>query len=1066
MTDKDPVEDIYNLTPLQQGMLFHGLYAADSGVYWEQLAVTLGAGLDRAAFRLAWRDAIARHGALRTHFHWEELDEPLQVVRTDIEMPWREEDWRALAPAEFDIKFRALLEEDRRQGYDFAKPPLMRFYLIAGPADRFSFVWCHHHILLDGWSGAIVFRDVSTLYEAHRRGESVRLPRPRPFRDHVLWLLDQDDGAAKAFWRAYLRGISGPPLASVQMGKPRPIPQRFRQDVRSLPKDAAEHLRIFARRERLTLNVIVQGAWALLLSHYGGAFDVVFGTTVSGRPPDLGGAGDMVGLFINTVPVRVLLDPQMEVLAWLHGLQAAQTERSGFEHLSLAEIQACSGLAADLPLFDSILSVETFPVDALLGGGESSLRIDRVDAFEQTNYPLATVVSPADDALSLKITADADRFDAANLARMLEHFAALLTSLADHPTARLTDLTLEPAARLPAQARDPRLDGGGVHRRVEGWAERTPDAVAVIGDAGSLTYRDLNARANRLSKSLRGQGIGPEALVGICADRSPAMVVALLGVLKAGGAYLPLDPGYPLERLRFMAADAGISLLLTDSSALGTAMLADLPAVRRLDIEGLDEHAADQAGDDLPETAITAETLAYVIYTSGSTGRPKGVMIDHGALLNHMQWMIGAFSFDHTVRVFQKTPFSFDASVWEFFLPLMCGGTLVLARPDGHQDPDYLVKTIRDRRVTVLQAVPSLLGHLAEHEAFGACETLTHVFSGGEALTAALSRRLQQRVPAILCNLYGPTEACIDATFQICARDGDMAASGDVPIGQPITNNFVQIRDAWGHPAPAGGAGELWIGGHGLARGYRNRADLTAQKFGAAPDGAGRVYRTGDLVRQQSDGTLHFLGRIDEQVKLRGYRIELGEIETVLERHPDIARAAVMLREDRPGQQSLAAFVTVRAGRADIADALRDLARQALPNYMVPAHYVVLDELPQTPSGKLDRRALSSWQPPSVSPADHAAPKSETERQVASVWESVLKLTALGIHDNFFQLGGHSLTAVQVVSRLREAFEVSIPLAVLFDLPTVSGLAGWIEACRTAKSGPPEADGDFEEISL
>jgi len=1059
MTDKDPVEDIYNLTPLQQGMLFHGLYAADSGVYWEQLAVTLGAGLDRAAFRLAWRDVIARHPALRTHFHWEELDEPLQVVRTEVEMPWREEDWRSLTLAEFDTRFRALLDEDRQQGYDFAQPPLMRFYLIAAPDGGFSFLWCHHHILLDGWSGAIVFRDVAALYEAHRRGEPARLPRPRPFRDHVLWLLDQDDGPAKAFWRNYLRGVSGPVLAPVKTSKAPPVPQRFRQDARFLPNAAAERLRSVARRERLTLNVIVQGAWALLLSHYGGSFDVVFGTTVSGRPPDLGGSGDMVGLFINTVPVRALLDPDREVLAWLHAQQAAQTERSGFEHLSLAEIQACSGLAADLPLFDSILSVENFPVDALLGSGESSLRIDRVDAFEQTNYPLAIVVSPADDGLSLKITADADRFDAAGLARLLEHFAALLTGLAEHPTAKLTDLTLEPVAPSPSPVPARRLEGGGVHRRIELWVGRTPDADAVIADAGSLTYRELNDRADRLARSLRGQGIGPEALVGICAERSLAMVVALLGVLKAGGAYLPLDPGYPLDRLRFMAADAGISLLLTESRALGAALLADLPTVPLLDLG-----APDEAVDDQDDPAITAETLAYVIYTSGSTGRPKGVMIEHGALLNHMQWMIDAFAFDHTVRVFQKTPFSFDASAWEFFLPLMCGGTLVLARPDGHQDPDYLVRTIRDRRVTVFQAVPSLLAHLAEHEGFGACTSLTHLFSGGEVLTAGLSRRLQQCLPALLCNLYGPTEACIDATFQIC--DGEVAATGDVPIGQPITHNFVQIRDAWGHPAPAGVAGELWIGGHGLARGYRNRPALTAQKFAAAPDGAGRIYRTGDLVRQQPDGTLHFLGRIDEQVKLRGYRIELGEIESVLERHPDIARAAVILREDQPEQHSLAAFVTLRVGCTDIADALRDFARQALPIYMVPAHYVVLDDLPQTPSGKLDRSTLSRWQPPAASPAEHAAPDTETERRIAAIWESVLKVTAVGRHDNFFQLGGHSLTAVQIVARLRETFEVGIPLVVLFDLPTVAGLAGWIEACRTAQSDPAEADGDFEEISL
>jgi len=1081
MNDDRLVEDIYNLTPLQQGMLFHGLYTPDSSAYWEQLCLTLCGDLDPVAFRYSWQDVVARHPALRTHFHWEELDEPLQVVQSEVRLAWHEEDWRSLSPSAFDIRLRELLDADRQCGFDFGKPPLMRFYLIQGPGDSFTFIWGHHHILLDGWSGAIVFLDLAAFYEARCQGEVARLPRPRPFRDYILWLQDQDDQPSRTFWRSHLQQIPGP--AKVQVGElisgAKPIPQRYRQQARTLSKSATDCLQSFLRRNRLTLNAVIQGAWSLLLSHYSGEFDVVFGTVVSGRSPDLHGAEHMVGLLINTIPVRVVLDPAAEVLPWLHNLQAAQVERGRHAHLSLAEILSCSGLPPDIPLFETILSVENYPVGALSDQYPSTFRIERLEAFEQTNYPLAVVVSPDDGGIVLKITADADRFARETVERMLIHFANLIVGIAERPAARLVDLALEPAVNLPLQpgtsyAPERRSDGAGIHRCFEWQAQQTPQATAVISETGSLSYGELNERANRLARYLQDQGTGPDDLVGICANRSLEMVVALLGVLKSGGAYVPLDPGYPVERLRFMLADAGLSLVLTDPSlpvALGEELTTGSPlATRLVDLKRHKHLFAGYAADNIRGDSTTAEDLAYVIYTSGSTGRPKGVMITHGALLNHMHWMIGEFSFHDPVRVLQKTPFSFDASVWEFFLPLMCGGTLVLAKPDGHQDLDYLVDIIRARQISVLQGVPSFLELLVAHEGFGACTSLTHVFSGGEILTESLRQRLQARISAVFCNLYGPTETCIDATFHVCPADGNPATNDRVPIGRPIANAFVSVRDAWGHIAPLDVAGELWIGGQGLARGYWNRPELTEEKFVLDPAGSGRVYRTGDLVQRRSDGTLQFLGRLDQQVKLRGYRIELGEIEAVLEQHPAVGRAIVVVGKDHSDRSYLVAYIMPSGDREGIEAKVCETMRQMLPSYMIPVNCVVVDNFPQTPNGKVDRRQLSTWQPPSALSNGYIAPGSETEQQVAAIWEQVLNLKEIGVHDNFFQLGGHSLTAMQVLSRIRDVFQIKLSLRMLFDLPTVSELARRIETHQTAHfashtSGAEDGD-EIEEISI
>ncbi len=593
-----------------------------------------------------------------------------------------------------------------------------------------------------------------------------------------------------------------------------------------------------------------------------------------------------------------------------------------------------------------------------------------------------------------------------------------------------------------------------VHRLIEAQAERTPEAVALCTAGESLTYEQLNARANRLARRLRTLGVGPEVLVGLCAGRSAEMVVGLLAVLKAGGAYVPLDPAYPAERLAFMLQDARVAVLLTQEEQLHR--LPDSSAsVVCVDRER--ETIALQPDGNLSGGA-TLDNLAYVIYTSGSTGRPKGVMIPHRALANHMRWMQCEFSIGPDDRVLQKTPFSFDASVWEFYLPMLTGGTLVLAAPGGHQDVEYLTDAIRRHRVTILQGVPSLLRMLVEVDGFRELGSLRYIFSGGEPLTADLRDRLYAHPEAEVINLYGPTEACIDATFHRCARPGvGTSAGSSVPIGKPIANSRIYVLDAYQQPVPVRVAGELYVGGAGVARGYLNRPGLTAARFVADPyafEPGSRMYRTGDLARWRPDGNLEYLGRVDRQIKIRGFRIEPEEIEAALVRHIAVRESAVVAREDAPDVLRLVAYLTVDVDRpAPVPAELRRFLKESLPEPMIPSAFVVLEALPLTPNGKVDRKALPAPESLSFRPDDlFVAPSGPLEEEVASIWSAVLGIERIGSADNFFDLGGHSLLATQVISRLCEATGVEIPLRALFESPTVAGMAKRIETARRAES--------------
>ncbi|WP_025581430.1 non-ribosomal peptide synthetase, partial [Cupriavidus taiwanensis] len=778
----------------------------------------------------------------------------------------------------------------------------------------------------------------------------------------------------------------------------------------------------------------MQAAWLLLLQRCTGQPCVAFGATVAGRPAELPAAQQMLGLFINTLPVIASPRPQRSVGDWLREVQALNLALREHEHTPLYDIQRWAGQAGQA-LFDSIVVFENYPVDAALRRTPAGLSFSGVRNRAETNYPLTLLFAHTD---TLHLTC---RFDRAQLAEPLagqlaQSLFAVLRQLAADATRPLGDIALmaRPDARAAlALGTDPQPYPAAqpVHRLFEARVAGQPDAIALCFGEERLTYAALNRRANALAHRLIEQGVGPDVPVGVLAERSVEMVVALLAILKAGGAYVPFDPDYPADRLAYMIEDSGVALVLVQRP---DAMPALPRAVAAVDLT--DPALYAQGGERNPTPALSPEHLAYVIYTSGSTGRPKGAGNRHGALHNRLWWMQAQYRLDGDDTVLQKTPFSFDVSVWEFFWPLMTGARLALAAPGDHRDPQRIAALIAQHRVTTLHFVPAMLqAFVAESTMAAACASLRHIVCSGEALPADLARRTMTLLPqAALHNLYGPTEAAIDVTHWTCRDDGGHA----VPIGRPIANVSAHVLDGAMHPVPDGIAGELYLGGAGLARGYLGRAALTAERFVADPHGAPgeRLYRTGDLARRRADGQIEYLGRLDHQVKIRGLRIELGEIEARLLAHGSV-REAVAVALTGEGPARLVAYVVPAAGAAIDTDALRAWLAQALPDYMVPA-MVVLERMPVTPNGKLDRRALPS--PEFAGSSAYEAPQPGVEAVLADTWAAVLRVARVGRADNFFELGGDSILSLQIVARLRALGWLLTPRQ-LFERQTLAAVA-------------------------
>ncbi|GAA2520026.1 non-ribosomal peptide synthetase [Streptomyces levis] len=1014
---RSKIEDILPLSPLQEGFVFLSLLH-ESGLdpYVSQVAFDLHGPYDDARMRLAAASVLRRHPNLRAGFRQRKNGAWAQLVLREVELPWQEHDLSALPADERRREAARLTAEDRDRRFDLTRPPLLRFTALRLSPDHVRLVMTNHHILLDGWSLPVLLKELMALYDS--RGDATVLPRVRPYRDYLTWLGSRDRDAARDAWRHSMSGLEEACLLAPGSEAPAAAPEHV---LFSAGTALSESLAAWARSRGVTMNTVVQGAWALALAQATGRDDVVFGATVSGRPPELTGVEHMVGLFINTLPVRLRLDPAETLTGLFRRLQHEQTALLDHQWPGLADIQTWAGHPQ---LFDTAMVFQNYPVeegslDAPADG--TRLRVASADIKGGTHFAVNVVATMRGTDLSFRVDYRPDLFDATHADdfgnRMLRVLEALVSD-GDLPVGRLD--TLEPAVRervlVEWNGTTTDLPDVPLHELVAQQAASTPGAVALVSDGQTLTYGELNGRANQLARHLIGQGVRAEQFVAVVLPKSPDAVVTLLAVLKTGAAYLPVDPDYPEERIAYILGDATPVLTLTEPVPHGV-------------YAGLSDA---EVTDDERLVAWSVRHAAYMIYTSGSTGRPKGVVIDHHALATYLHRARTAYPAT-TGSTVLHSPLAFDLTITAMWTPLTNGGTVHLTSLEE-----------AETRPTLVKATPS---HLPLMAGLPNTSSPSHtLILGGEALhTDHLTTWRAQHPDVQIINAYGPTESTVNITEH---RLGDTVEDGPVPIGRPFANTAVYVLDSALRPVAPGTTGELYLAGHQLARGYHHRPALTAERFTANPYGVpgSRIYRTGDLARWSSDGHLIYAGRADHQIKLRGHRIEPGEIQAALTTQPGIQQAAVILREDTPGDQRLIAYVvtddwdenTVRAALA-----------QHLPDYMVPSAIVALEALPLTPNGKLDRAALPA--PTYTTTPTGRAPRTPHEEILCTLFAEVLSVTDVTIDDNFFDLGGHSLLATRLVSRIRSTLATELSIRQLFETPTIAGLSGVLDGAGAAR---------------
>lgn len=1049
------IEDIYPLSPMQQGMLFHSLLNPGTGQYTEQLSTSLIGPFNMDAFRQSWQEVLNRHSILRSSFVWEDIEEPLQIVHKQVDLPLTYEDWSLDNSNDIRNKFEILLERDRVAPFDLAQSPLMRFYVIRISTENHSFIWSHHHILLDGWSTPILFNEVFTYYDNFSKNILVDLPQPQPFRNYIGWLKKQDLQKAEDHWRTYLNGFTTSTPLIVDN-----IPDDPEEEEENKPGDdhplieaslslqSTLKLRDFSKQHGITLNTLMQGAWAILLNRYSGEEDIIFGATVSGRPPELSGSEKMVGMFINTLPVRINFKRGGILLDSLIQLQKQNVANSLFEYTPLFQIQAWSQIPPGFSLFDSILIFENYPVEPALLEHRGTLSIQNIRHSSSTNYPL-TIVASVSQVFNIHASYDANRIHKDVAERMLHHLTFILENIPDNslmPIEKISILKEDERALVIEYFNNTKVENGFdgcIYQLLEHQANKNPDVIAIKSVEGDLTYQAFNKKVNQLANYLISIGVGPETRVGLCLRRSVAMLIGIYGIMKAGGVYVPMDPGLPIARMSYTIEDSGIKVLLTQES-----ILPFLP-----DSDGLkicldrDWEAISVFPEDNPLIGVKPENAVYIIYTSGSTGIPKGVVVEHRSLTNIAINAAKVFGIGIGTRMLQIMSISFDAAGEEIHPTIISGGTLVLSNSDIEMTGYSILQFCQENKVNIIH-LPTAIWHQivldVEGRSLKIPESISVLIVGGETPSVdRLNAWIQASINDFkFINAYGPTETTITTTYYElnCSKRINIPASS-IPIGKPIANVFTYVLDKWNQPTPVGIPGEMFIGGMGVARGYQNQPELTNQRYGKGFNGD-TLYKTGDRVIWLSNGNLQFLGRLDEQVKWRGYRIELGEIENKIIQYPGIRETIVVLREDHESDPRLVAYIVPNEpGSVDLSN-LKSHIKQNLPEYMNPSHYVFLEKLPLTTTGKIDKKSLPLPELfHSSEKSSYFPPKNATEEILAGIFADVLKVKEVSIIDNFFELGGHSLLATQFISRLRQLYGIDVPLRALFEYPTVATIS-------------------------
>jgi iturin family lipopeptide synthetase B len=1133
--DKDNIEDILALTPMQEGMLFHYLKEPESSYYFEQLSLEISGEIDPGIFEKSWNFVIEINEMLRTVFRWEKVEHPIQIILAGHTLQPRYFDFSDSDIDEIQKRLEEVKVKDRAERFDLQEVPF-RVTLCKIGEDKHEMIIGNHHILYDGWSNGIILKEFFRAYHTLCKGERlIRPPVKTPFKEFIKWIQSQDRNIQEKFWGEYLDGIDTPTALPIK---------RRSSEVKSaesvsliLVKDIKDKLDVFVNDNRVTLASVFYTAWGILLQKYCGCDDVIFGTTVSGRSTGVKGIEDMVGLFINTIPLRVQSTPGVKIIDVLTGIETLLLERKEFENTPLVDIGSYSSVAGSESLFDTMVAIENYPLDNRLVPGDRLLSVHSYSMAEMTHYDL-TVGIMLFNEIEIRFSFKRELFDKETVENLASHFKGIVRNIIENPETVLSQLEIisieeknrilydfnNTAAEYPA--------GKTIHELFEEQVERTPNHVALVGpklqntkyklqtnskpqitnskqrgtlradflDAFGeiqLSYGLLNEESNRLAYTLIEKGVQPDTIVGIMVERSVEMIIGILSILKSGGAYLPIDPEYPQERIDFMMKDSWAKLLATTGN-----LAKEDEKVRRWEgeinyIEELlraydplsfstSSSASSAVKNLLPATGNLppAISLAYIIYTSGSTGRPKGVLIKHGAVVNRLNWMQQMYPLGSHDIILQKTPFTFDVSVWELFWWSFYGARLCLLYPGEEKDPAAIIKAIDRNYVTTMHFVPSMLNaflaYIESSRESYRCVGLRQVFASGEVLGASHVEQFHRLLKVNedcrlrLVNLYGPTEATVDVSYYNCSADHRFDKV-TVPIGKPINNIRLYIVNIDLGLQPIGIAGELCIAGVGLARGYLNRPELTSERFiyfahhspltihhspitnQYLPEGhlllraksqepRAKFYKTGDLACWLSDGNIEFLGRIDHQVKIRGSRIELGEIENRLLNHHEIKEAVVLVQEEEKGDKYICAYVVCRS-KPSVSE-LREYLGKKLPDYMIPSYFVKLEKIPLNANGKIDRKALPGLRGNSLNDdIECIPPQNEVEKILVEIWKKVLGREEVGINQNFFAIGGDSIKSIQIISRMSSA-GYKVEMNDLFQYPIISKLAPHVKKLK------------------
>ena len=1047
------ISAIYRLSGLQEGMLFHGLYDGEVAAYLEQFTCDLSQ-VNTGLLQESWKLLLQRHTILRSSFDYESLGMPVQCVHEKVTLPFQVVDLRQHSPEIQQAEITLFIAEDLKKGIDFKKPPLMRISLLQTGEDTFFMVWTYHHILLDGWSMSVLMEELLAYYELLANGQEVKITEQDKYEDYIRYIESRGIGAQEEYWRTYMQGVEAGsllPFIQTPEGSTRGA-GIFKEELLVLDQQIKEKADAYIKVAGLTLNTLIQGVWAFILHNYTGKTDVTYGVTVSGRPEELSNMETRVGLYINTLPLHTAVKQDTAIAEWLAAIQDGQIMSREYGYTALSTIQKWTGVTGDL--FDSILVFENYPVGKSGSSGPGKLVVDNVVIKEHNNYPLSIIVAVTNE-INILFMYNEEILGGIYVQQLKRHFEQVLSQIISFGKDKVGDLLL-----VEGEDKEQLLhhfnNTLSVYEQEDSivslfrkQAELTPSAIGLVFMEGKLTYAELEERSNQLANYLVEKGLSTGMLVPLCMDRSLEVMIAILAILKAGAAYMPIDPGYPEERIRLMLSESSSPVVVTTSD------YADLLETLGEDIEtlSLDKLAYQLHQMPLTPTGIvlSEQDLAYVIYTSGSTGQPKGVKVTHGNVVSLVRGVNYISLGKDDVLLSTGAP-SFDATTFEYWGMLLNGGRLVLCEEQTLLDPVLLKNEIRKQQVTQMWFTAGWFNQLVE-TAVDVFETLSVILIGGEKLSAKHVRKLQEIYSAIdIINGYGPTE---NTTFSLTypIKPG---FDNNIPIGFPLSNRTVYVLNEQQQLLPIGVVGEIYLGGAGLSAGYLNRPELTEEKFIPHPfsvKAGERLYRTGDLGKWLPDGSIAYEGRIDEQVKIRGFRIELGEIESVLQKCEKVSQAVVTVLTDEDGGKRLIGYIVPEGAYNQ--ENIMEFLQQKLPDYMLPAMLVELESLPLTANGKVNKKELPVPGTGALAEQGYVAPRNETEQALAVIWQKILKIEQIGIYEDFFKLGGHSLLAIRLIGTIRDQMKLEVAVKAMFENTTIAALSEYLQLSGNETLLPP-----------